>query len=190
MNLEVNHCNKSMLFYLFSIIIIIWYDNSGPTVSLNSANEITMYGAGENESLIVVDAGANQVVHLNNVDSSNRIICLLARNWTGGNTFLMPCYAFIDTHNTNDVYVSDYGNNRVILFSSIQINNSIPWVVASLIGSVGSTLGKLDGATGVTLDKGKNLYAADLYNHRIVRWVPNVIAGILIAGSGTSALIR
>ncbi len=144
-----------------------------------------MYGVDGNESLIVVDIGANQVVDIKNVDSNNATIFLPAYNWTGGGGFYYPVFAFVDTKNANDLHVSEYGNCRVDLFSSMQIYNPAPRIVAGITENNGATLNDVNGVMGITLDKQKNLYVADMGNHCITRWAPNATTGVLIAGNGT-----
>jgi sugar lactone lactonase YvrE len=130
--------------------------------------------------------GANQVVDIKNVDSNNKTISLLVYNWTGGGSFSGPVFAHVDTENANNLYISEYLNCRVDLFSSMQIYNPPPRIVAGSTLACGSTLNEINGAMGITLDKQKNLYVADIGNSRILRWAPNATSGVLIAGTNTS----
>lgn len=157
-----------------------------PTIGLNIPYGITMYGVTGNESLIIVDMGANQVVDIKNVDSNNATIFLPVYNWTGVGGFYYPVFAFVDTKNANDLYVSEYGNCRVDLFSSMQIYNPPPRIVAGITENNGATLNDINGAMGITLDKHKNLYVADIGNSRITLWALNATSGIIIAGKNTS----
>ncbi len=122
---------------------------------------------------------------MKNVDSNDTTVSVLARNWTGGDHFQNPSYPHIDTQNANDLYVSDYMNFRVVLFSSMQIGNPLPKVVAGVTGSAGSAPNQLYAPMGITLDGQKNLYVADFFNSRIMLWRPNATSGILIIGNGT-----
>ncbi len=155
------------------------------TVGLNFPFGVTMYGVVGNESLIIVDFNAQQVLDMKNVDSNDTTVSVLARNWTGGGQFYFPSYPHIDTQNANDLYVSEFEDCRVVLFSSMQIDNPLPKVVAGVTGSAGSAANQLYAPMGITLDGQKNLYVADYGNSRIMLWRPNATSGILIIGNGT-----
>jgi sugar lactone lactonase YvrE len=139
------------------------------TVGLNFPFGLTMYGVMGNESLIIADLSAQQVLDMKNVDSNDTTVSVLARNWTGG-----------------DLYVSDNRNFRVVLFSSMKIGNPLPKVVAGVTGRAGSAPNQFSAPMGITLDGQKNLYVADFFNSRIMLWRPNATFGILIIGNGTN----
>ncbi|CAF0796619.1 unnamed protein product [Adineta steineri] len=46
----------------------------------------------------------------------------------------------------------------------------------------GQKLNQLDGPVGIFIDKNKNIFIADYYNHRIIEWSYNVKKGQIIAG--------
>jgi DNA-binding beta-propeller fold protein YncE len=123
---------------------------------------------------------------MKNANSNNPTVSSIIRNWIGGGSFYFPSFAFVDIENSDDLYVSEYGNCRVVLFSSMQINNPPPRVVAGINKTIGPYLNEMNGPRGIAVDKQKNLYIADSNNHRIMRWAPNATAGVIIAGTNTS----
>ncbi len=146
---------------------------------------ITVYEDNDGESLIVIDTFKNEVIHLCNIDSSNKNVSVLASNWTGGDSLSYPSYVFLDTNNQNDLYVADSENQRVVLFSSMQIIDPPPQVVAGIKGVSGPELNRFVIPYGVAVDSQSNLYVADNYNHRIMLWALNASSGVMIAGTGT-----
>ena len=145
-------------------------------VVLRTPIGITVYGVEENESLFTTDINAKQFVHIKNVNSNNRNISAIGRNSTDETGFVSPFSSFVDIEHVNNLYVSDYNGNFVVLFTSNRMTNPLPLIVA-----------------GMAVDRNKNLYIADFRNPRITRWPPNapagaVIAGTSIAGSDSRAL--
>ena len=87
---------------------------------------------------------------------------------TSGNTAVMlqdPTDVILDS--SRNIYVADYGNERVQLFLSSQSNGKT-------IAGVTDTPGKLDnllnGPFSIAFDSNMNLYVADYSNHRIQKF--------------------
>ncbi len=116
---------------------------------------VSLYDAAENESLVIVDLDGYQVILVNNVNSNNPTVSSIIRNWIGGGSFYFPSFAFVDIENADNLYVSEYGNHRVVLFPSIQINNPPPRVVAGLNETNGIHLNEINGAMAIAVDKQK-----------------------------------
>jgi hypothetical protein len=154
-------------------------------VNLNLPIGLALYGDAENESLVVVDQATNQVIRIENVNSPNKNVSLLIRNWYPNQSMYGPYAVLLDITSTIDVYVTDSGFNRVVMFSSMQTVNPPPRVVAGVTGVIGTTLDKFNRLTGITKDSQNRLYILDQQNHRVTRWAPNATAGVLIAGTGT-----
>ena len=150
---------------------------------------LTAYDSNGGESLLVTDSIKNQIIHLQNIDSINKNISVLVQNWTGdGGSLTNPSYLFLDTNHENNLYVTDSANQRVVLFTSMQVNDPLPMVVAGMTGSGGSTSDKFVIPYGVVADSEQNLYVADHYNHRIMFWTKTASSGIMIAGTGIEGI--
>ena len=139
---------------------------------------ITLHGVGENESLIVVDIVAQQVVHMKNINSNDTIISAVVRNNTNVIGLSAPVYALVDTQRANDLYVSDLTSKFVAVFAMMQMTNPPPRIIINS--------SQCNGAAGIAMDQQQNLYIADAGNHRILRWAPNATIGVVIAGTGTT----
>lgn len=92
------------------------------------------------------------------------------------NQLKYPMYIFVDTDCT--VYVSDYGNNRVMKWMK-GVKEGI--IVAGGNGSVGD-LTQLSGPRGVWVDRYGHVYVADWGNHRVMRWEKGAKEGTMIVG--------
>ena len=96
------------------------------------------------------------------------------------NLFNHPFCLALDSSNT--IYITDQPNQRVqqwILNASTGIT-----VAGQADGTTGSSLAYLCYPSDVALDSNGNLYIADAGNHRVVLWLKNASAGILVAGTG------
>jgi len=82
----------------------------------------------------------------------------------------------------NSLYISDYGNDRVIKLQQGYLNGSI---VAG-IGVGGNSANQLNGPTGLYVDVSSNIYVADALNYRIMFWPNNSSTGLKVAGNGIS----
>lgn len=125
-----------------------------------------------------------QIVQIENIDSMNRNITVLIKNWSNNSSLSRPVEVLIDLENTCNIYVSDSQCSNVVLFYSKQTNNPPPKVIAGLTNVIGSTLDTLNSPRGIALDSKKNLYVVDQGNRRIMLWKPNATFGIVIAGQG------
>ncbi|CAF0990925.1 unnamed protein product [Adineta steineri] len=78
----------------------------------------------------------------------------------------------------NNLYVNDYGNQRVIFYPS---NGATPTVIAGN-GIVGSGMNQVNSPNGIYVDNNGTLYIADTKNHRIQKWLPGASSGTTVAG--------
>ena len=138
-----------------------------------------------NGSLLVVDGAKNQVVQFSDRDPAVINASIFIRSWSGTNQLTTPYNLFLDkTRSPYDLYVSDSGSHRVLLFSAMQARNPTPRIVAG-IGASGSSLNQLNTPCGIALDRQKNLIIADYLNHRVVRYSPNATSGTVLIGTGS-----
>lgn len=155
------------------------------SVGLEYPLGLTVYDAIDGQSLLVVDSMKNEIIHMTNIDSNSRNISVLIDNWSEGSASLnIPSYLFLDTNQTNNLYVTDSSNQRVVQFTSMQVTSPLPKVVAGMTGSSGSTSDRFVIPYGVVVDSEQNLYVADHYNHRIMFWENGATSGTMIAGTG------
>lgn len=83
---------------------------------------------------------------------------------------------------SNNLYIADSGNYRIMKYTPGATNGSI---VAGT-GVTGTGLDQLSiGTRYIYVDSSLNLYIADTYNNRVVRWASNDSAGVIVAGNGT-----
>lgn len=139
-----------------------------------------------NGSLYVVDTGNNRILKFTdpnvvgngstaiNADSQfGQINYLVGTAGTTQSTFTAPSYAKVD--GSGNLWVSDTGNNRVLLFSSIA--SASAGASASLVlgqssfltsTSAPTTQASLKGPTGITFGPLGSVYVADTGNNRVL----------------------
>jgi sugar lactone lactonase YvrE len=106
----------------------------------------------------------------------------------GLNQLSSPTGLFIDSSN-NNLYVSDNGNYRVMMYSlSNTTSGSAGTVVAGTTNVTGNSSSLEYFSTGIRylyVDSSQNLYVADTYNNRVMRWASGASSGVMVAGNGT-----
>ncbi|CAF2424034.1 unnamed protein product [Rotaria sp. Silwood2] len=84
------------------------------------------------------------------------------------------------------IYISGHQNHAVVRYPP---NSNIGTTVAGQLGISSAALDSLNDPLGVTLDDDLNLYIADRYNQRVMKWAPNAIVGTkVIAAASTVRL--
>ena len=135
------------------------------------------------ETLIAADSVGHQVLSYVNTGSNTYRVSSVLNTWSGGNSLTNPYGVFLDEKNGNNLYVSDIGSNRVVVFPGMQSISPLPQVLAG--GSCGTGLNNLCSPNGLRLDNASNLIVCDSSNARIMLWAPNATSGVVIAGSAT-----
>ena len=102
---------------------------------------------------------------------------------TNMKTFSFAYNLFVD--NYDSVFVSDYGNHRVIRFPWNSMSDTNGAMVAGT-GIRGSQSNQLNQPRGIFVTDNEMLYIADLYNHRIQKWTIGNTNGVTVAGTGMS----
>ncbi|UJR17194.1 hypothetical protein I4U23_004089 [Adineta vaga] len=105
------------------------------------------------------------------------ISAIVAGNGTADSTLdrlSNPAGIFVDDN--FDLYVADYGNDRVLVFQSGNTN-----------GTARASSPLLNGPSSVVLDGNKYLYIVDSNNHRIVRSTQNTLQCIIGCNGSNSA---
>ncbi len=141
--------------------------------------------AGVPGSILVADGAKNQVVRLFDGSSGSNNNSIVVRNWTTGNVLNSPYSMFLDTNNGNNLYISEFGAHRVMMFTAMQSNTPPPKIVAGT-GTAGTAANQLNMPCGIAVDRQGNMYIADHGNHRVMRYAPNATSGTLIIGSGAA----
>lgn len=167
--------NPASLFVLSSRDIYI--DNGNPNgridrwISNTNTSIPAMYVGGScyglfldrNNSLYCSINSLHRVVKKSLNDLSNITTTVAGIGCIGSTSYMLnyPTGIFVDTN--SDLYVADYGNNRIQMFKSGQLNGST--VAGS--GTANLTI-TLNGPRGIVLDLDKYLFIVDQNNHRIV----------------------
>ncbi|CAF1487521.1 unnamed protein product, partial [Adineta steineri] len=106
---------------------------------------------------------------------------------SGLNQISSPTGLYIDSN--NNLYIGDTGSFRVIQQSlSITTNAPSGTIVAGTSGTSGNSSFLNLFSTGVRylfVDSSQNLYVADTYNNRVMRWASGASSGLMVAGDGT-----
>ncbi|CAF4123060.1 unnamed protein product [Adineta steineri] len=92
------------------------------------------------------------------------------------NQLSQPVGVYYDYLNTNSLYVSDSGNNRILSFPTGSTSATYGSVVA------GSGANQLNNPRAVLVDSSGALYIADGNNNRVQRWLQNASSGTTIIG--------
>jgi hypothetical protein len=117
-----------------------------------------------------------------NFSSNNNSV--IACNWTSGTQLFHPYDIFLDITRGNNLYVSDTGNNRVVMFAAMQSVAPPPSIISG-IGGMGTAANQLSGPRGIVIDRQGNTIIADYGNNRVMLYAPNATNGTMIAGLST-----
>ena len=116
------------------------------------------------------------------LNSPSNLTTIVAGIGCAGSTSYMlssPYGIFVDTN--LDLYVADYGNNRIQLFKAGQSNGS------TVAGNGAANTTTLSCPTSIVLDADKYLFIVDACNHRIVGSGPNGFRCLVGCSGGGSA---
>ncbi|CAF1116879.1 unnamed protein product [Rotaria sordida] len=153
-----------------------------------TATTITNLSLSNPSSVHVTNNGVLYVLDTSNyrvLKWINNVVTVVAGGRGSGTALnqITTSYAMQVDANFN-IYVSEYSNNRVTLWTSG--NPNISQVVAGGYGA-GSSSEKLNGPYGIYVDNSSTLFIADANNHRIQKWLPGAVVGTTVAGqSGTA----
>lgn len=133
--------------------------------------------------LYVVERGNHRVQRITN---SGTFVMKWGLPGAGPGEFNSPVGVAADA--SGNVYVTDYGNDRVQKFrviSSTEVRHVGTW------GGPGTTVGRFGGPFGITRDATGNLWVADTRNHRLQKFDPNgnLLAAVGIFGSGNGQFL-
>lgn len=145
----------------FSSPISIYIDSSDALYVGDSSNRrIMKYTVGATSGVLVAGTGAGGFA-LNQLSST------------------AIRYIYVDS--SQNIYISDYGNNRVVRWAS----GASSGVIVAGNGSVGTALEQTNGPCGVWVDSNSNVYVAESTNNRVTKWPLGATTGILVAGNSS-----
>ena len=144
-----------------------WSWNSGTSVIVMNVTDgcISLF-IDINDTLYCSNDHEHKVVKTSLRDGSNTVTIAAGNGMSGSQAQLLsyPNGIFVDEK--FNLYVADWGNNRIQLFQSSQLNA----ITVAGSGAPGTIV--LNGPTAVILDADNYLFISDSNNHRIVRSGP------------------
>ncbi|UJR34665.1 hypothetical protein I4U23_027442 [Adineta vaga] len=166
------------------------YGTNSDTQHLNTAT--ALYLDPTESNLYISDSLNCRILRCNII--SNNVTIVVGGSGCGSslNTFSWSDGLYVDRFGY--IYVSDYGNDRVLKFPPNSNSSTMGTIVAGT-GTSGSTLNQLNTPGGIYVDESDNdaLYVVDRLNHRVVKWLSNgtnitVVAGGNAAGTSYTQL--
>ena len=94
--------------------------------------------------------------------------------------FLSPRGVFVDTANSNTIYVADSSNHRIQKWLP---NANTGVTVAGQTGVSGSAPNQLNYPVAVIVDSSGNMFISEANNYRVSRWEVGASSGVPIAGN-------
>ncbi|WP_051313069.1 T9SS type A sorting domain-containing protein [Sporocytophaga myxococcoides] len=145
------------------------------TTSLNTPSGIAL---DDNGNLWIADQGNNRVVRVSNavtaLTGSAFDLVLGQSGFSGSNggtglaEFSSP---WALTYRNNALWVSDFGNNRILKFDNPSfLSNGAPASLYLGTGSPGLSDNTLNGPGQISIDVNGNLWVADVNNNRVLRF--------------------
>ncbi|CAF4141352.1 unnamed protein product [Adineta steineri] len=157
-------------------ILVVDYNGSGS--SLNQLNNPASIFVEPNTSYIwISDTYNHRIVKW--INTSTAMLIGGAGRGSQANQFKYPYGLYVDTSDSNTLYVADTGNNRIQkwLYGA---SNGITVAGQSAVG--GSALNQLSTPVTLIMDMNRAMYIVDSGNNRIILWLLGATSGILIAG--------
>ncbi|CAF1118637.1 unnamed protein product [Adineta steineri] len=182
--LQFNQCGPLSVLSGTTIVNDTTKIRNSSTVGLNWPIGIDILGT-NSDSIIIVDMNNNRILGLWDADTNYKNISVVATEWAPGHSLIYPYDVHVNARNGCDIYVTDYGNPQVVLYSNMQTINPLPRMVAGL-GSGGVGLNRLNNPFGIAVDSNKNVIVASMMDHRIMFWPPNAVNGTIIVGHNSA----
>lgn len=149
-------------------------------VSNPSGSVIDIYG-----NLYVSDMFNNRIMKYANITSASRTPPITGQVVAGGtygsgyNQQKTSWGVAVDP--SGNVFVSDYGNNRVMKWAPGAITGTLAAGIGN--GTAGNGSSALACPNGIYLDQSLSLYIADSCNGRIQKWLSGASTGTTVAGA-------
>jgi len=145
---------------------------------LNQLSSPTGIFFDSSDNLYVTDGGNYRVLKYTPNNSTGTVIAGTT-NVSGTALNLLSTgarYLYVDS--SQNVYISDTYNNRIILWTS----GAFTGVMVAGIETYGTALNETYYPYGVWVDSSSNIYVAEYQNHRVSRWVSGGSVGVVVAG--------
>ncbi|CAF0788903.1 unnamed protein product [Adineta steineri] len=159
---------------------IVVAGNNGQSDSLNTLNTPWDMFVEPNTSYIwIADTYNSRIVKW--VNTSTAILIAGGPNHgLQANQLYKPQGLFVDTSDSNTLYVADTYNHRIQKWLYGASNGT---TVAGQSGVSGADLDQLFYPRSLAVDSKKSLYIVDYQNNRVVLWLLGATTGIVLAGS-------
>ncbi len=160
--------NRIMRYTLSSTVgTVVAGGNGAGTSNTQLSNPRGLYYDSTTSSLLIANAGANNVVRWVIGASSWTLDAgsINGSSGSGSTTFYNPWDVTLDS--VGNMYVADRYNQRIQLFLAGQSNGT---TIAGATGSYGTSSTLLDEPLSVALDSYFNVYAADSQNSRVQKF--------------------
>jgi hypothetical protein len=150
-------------------------------VSNPSASFIDIYG-----NLYVSDMFNYRVMKYTNISLASTSPPIIGQVVAGGswgsnyNQIYISWGVAVDVN--SNVFVSDYGNNRVMKWTPGSVTGILVAGVGN--GTGGNSSNQLSSPLGIYLDQNSVLYIADAANNRIQKWLPGSSSGTTVGQLG------
>ncbi|CAF4945941.1 unnamed protein product, partial [Rotaria sp. Silwood1] len=136
--------------------------------------------------IYVADLGNSDVVRFFKNRTSPEIIAGIKGQYgNSDNTSTIGfCYSIFVDKNEN-LYVSDFTNNRVVRYSP-NSSSGMPGMIIAGNGTSGNDSSQLNIPWGIFVNEVETLYVVDSFNHRVQIWNNGASFGVTVAGTGVN----
>ncbi|CAF0931661.1 unnamed protein product [Didymodactylos carnosus] len=190
-------------------ILKISSTNSSLTVVVSSGTFINSYGFiidEQKQLLYVSDDSGHRILRWNLNTTTCNVITVITgvRNQSGSDELHLNYPRGLDIAGDEEevyLYVADFGNHRIqryFIGNSSCDNITRAGITVAGNGTLGSGLNQLNGPRNLYVTKNNEVFIADTFNHRIMRWSLNsttasgggvcVLGCASVAGNGTTEL--
>ena len=119
-------------------------------------------------SLVIANTNAQNIVRWILGASSWTVVAGSSSGLSGNTSLLFQDPPDVTLDSMGNIYVADEHNQRIQLLLSDQLNGT---TIAGDTGTSGSSSLLFDGPCAVAIDNEFNLYVADIYNHRVQKFI-------------------
>ena len=143
-------------------------DNGAGTSNNQLFNPRGLYYCARSNSLVIANSDANNIVRWVLGASSWALVAGSSSGLSGNTSSLLNAPHDVALDSMGNLYVADENNQRIQLFLPGQLNGT---TIAGVTGMSGSTFRLFHGPCALVIDNQFNLYVADIYNHRIQKFI-------------------
>ncbi|MFY8172423.1 MAG: NHL repeat-containing protein, partial [Sphingobacteriaceae bacterium] len=159
--------------------VIAGYLQNNYTGYLNAPNGIFVT---DNGYVYVADEQNHRVVRINPTYTAMSVVAGGNGSGSALNQLNAPATIFVDKD--ENIYIADASNNRIVKWAKSATAGVV--VAGSATGLSGTAYNRLNTPQGVFVDATGNIFIGDMENHRVMKWAPNAVTGVKVAGTGTA----